>query len=69
LCGLFGAAVTQRDRDRGSVAAWNAGYSLREVAAFLEVHYSTVSKMVMRATGDGRRCQSSKELAIQDLTP
>jgi putative transposase len=55
LDGLFAGAITRTARDRCATAAFSAGYRMAEVARFLDVHPSTISKMIERhrLSGDG----------------
>jgi putative transposase len=48
LDGLFAGAITRAARDRCATGAYSAGYRMAEVARFLDVHPSTVSKMIER---------------------
>lgn len=45
---LFAGAVTRAARDRCAMEAFAVGYRMAEVARFLDVHPSTVSKMIER---------------------
>jgi putative transposase len=49
LTSLFAAAFVADAREVAAAAAHAAGYSLKEIAFFLGVHYTTVSKMIARA--------------------
>jgi REP element-mobilizing transposase RayT len=46
---LFTGAVTRATRDRRAADAYASGYSMADVARYLQVHPSTVSKMVERS--------------------
>jgi hypothetical protein len=48
LDGLFAGAMTRAARDRCATAACSVGYRMAEVARLLDVHPSTVSKMIER---------------------
>lgn len=62
LSNFFVGALTRRQRDAAIVRAYRAGFKLCEVARVLGVHYSTISKVLTR-------CQTLKNVAIQDLAP
>jgi putative transposase len=51
LATLFAGAVTRAARKAQAARANALGYTLAEIARHLEVHYSTVSRMIGRATG------------------
>jgi REP element-mobilizing transposase RayT len=46
---LFAGAVSREARVGGASAAFAHGYSLREIARFMGLHYTTVSRMVRQA--------------------
>lgn len=50
---LFRQAFTLEDRAVRASGAHEAGYSLKEIGGLLGVHYTTVSKMISRATQMG----------------
>ena len=59
---IFRAAATRTARDRAILTAYGERFTLAEIARFLELHPSTVSKVVSGG-------QSVKNPPIQDLTP
>jgi len=61
---LFHGAVTRGSRNAGVIAAYRQRYALAEIARYLEVHPSTISKIV-----SAHRCDVVKNAEIQDLTP
>lgn len=48
---LFSGAVTRASRNAQMVEAHRQGYSLAAIARFLEVHYTTVSKIISASRG------------------
>ena len=61
---LFRGAVTRTARNAGVIAAFRERYPLAEIARYLDVHPSTISKIV-----SPHRCQVVNNAEIQDLTP
>ena len=61
---LFRGAVTRAARNAGVIAAFRERYPLAEIARYLDVHPSTISKIV-----SPHRCQVVNNAEIQDLTP
>jgi len=62
---LFAGAFTRATRNAQAARAHALGYRLAEIARHLDVHPTTVSKMVRAATPGG---QIVKEVNIQDLS-
>jgi putative transposase len=50
---LFADAIRLTEREAAALVAHGEGYSLKEIGNFLGVHYTTISKMMARATGAG----------------
>jgi putative transposase len=50
---FFGQAFTSADRAARACAAHAAGYTLTQIAAFLDLHHTTISKMVTRVVAAG----------------
>ena len=59
---IFRDAVTRTARDRAILAAFRERFAMTEIARYLELHPSTVSRIVSG-------CQSVTEPCFQDLTP
>ncbi len=59
LSSFFGQASTLPARASGASEAHSAGYSLREIARFLDVHHTTVTKMIARNTSVGSHRQKA----------
>lgn len=51
---FFRGAVTRAARNAGVVAAFQARYALTDIARYLEVHPSTISRIVTAHRGSGR---------------
>ena len=64
LDAIFKGALTRCARNDAVMTAFRARYLFAEIARYLEVHPSTISKIVSK-----HRCQSVKKARIQDLTP
>jgi putative transposase len=64
LDAIFHGAASRRARNAAVIMAVGERYALADIARFLEVHPSTVSKIVAEVRG-----QSVKKPCVQDLTP
>lgn len=62
---VFEAAITRSLRNRGVLRAAGIGYTLREIADYLGVHPTTVSRIANGVSGG----QIMNNATVQDLTP
>jgi putative transposase len=58
LASFFVGAVSRAERGRRASLACDAGFSLKEVAHYLELHYTTVARMMRDGVSNGvRSCE------------